>query len=76
MVDDDVKRDICVELHSFRANFAQLIRGRACQYLAGVTAASAAQFWSQIQISRLIVSPAFTELFLFYISGQTESKLK
>lgn len=76
MVDDDVKRDICVEFHSFDANFSQLIRGRVCQNLTGVTAASAAQFWSQIQISRLIVSSMFTELFLFYILGQTESKLK
>lgn len=25
MVDDDVKRDICVGLYSFKANFSQLI---------------------------------------------------
>lgn len=62
--DDDVKRLICVGFYSFDANFSQLIWGCACQYLTGVAAALAAQFWSQIQISRLIVSFVFTDLFL------------
>lgn len=44
MVGDDVKRDICAGFYSFNANFSQLIWSRACPYLTGVAAASAAQF--------------------------------